>query len=110
MIQVLVRRGLNHTIDEIIIEGHAGYADPGEDLVCAAVSAITFGFANAIEQLLKVNTVEEVGESGFLHFKVPSIENQEVYEKVQLLLSSMLISLDTIVESYGKYIRIKEVG
>ena len=31
-----------------VMEGHAGYADPGEDSVCAAVSSVAYMTANTI--------------------------------------------------------------
>ena len=35
----------------ITITGHAGYAEPGKDIVCAAVSALTQAFIASIEEL-----------------------------------------------------------
>ena len=32
------------------IQGHAGYADAGEDIVCAAVSALVINTINSIEE------------------------------------------------------------
>ena len=40
------------SIHELSVNGHAGYAEPGSDIVCAGVSAITYaliGFLNANE-------------------------------------------------------------
>ena len=31
------------------MQGHAGYAEPGQDIVCAAVSALVINTINAIE-------------------------------------------------------------
>ncbi len=31
------------------MEGHAGYADEGEDIICAAVSALALNFFNSVE-------------------------------------------------------------
>ena len=36
-----------------VMEGHAGYADPGEDIVCAAGSSVAYMTANTI--LLQVS-------------------------------------------------------
>lgn len=38
--------------DEALIrmEGHAGYADPGKDIVCAGVSTLTYSLLNVIEE------------------------------------------------------------
>lgn len=33
----------------IVIEGHAGYAEEGEDIICAAVSALAINFYNSVE-------------------------------------------------------------
>ena len=30
----------------IVMEGHAGYADEGEDIICAAVSALALNFSH----------------------------------------------------------------
>lgn len=100
MIQVLVNRDTHRAICEIKVEGHAGYAEIGYDLVCAAVSAVTFGTANAIEALLGIQTVVAIGESGFLHFKLPHIEDAESFKQVQLLMEAMLVSLHTVANSY----------
>ena len=34
----------------IVIEGHAGYAEEGEDIICAAVSALAINFYNSVEK------------------------------------------------------------
>ena len=33
----------------IVMEGHAGYAQEGEDIICAAVSALALNFFNSVE-------------------------------------------------------------
>ena len=38
------------TKDRLTLHGHADYARRGEDIVCAAVSALTFALAGALEQ------------------------------------------------------------
>lgn len=100
MIQVKVTRNTDLHITEVIIEGHAGYADSGYDLVCAAVSAVTFGTANAIKALLQTNAVKAVGESGFLHFRIPPLTDPSQQKDVQLLMEAMIIALHTIADSY----------
>lgn len=48
------RRGalivINRRKDGFIITGHAGYAEPGKDIVCAAVSALTQAFIASVEE------------------------------------------------------------
>ncbi len=113
MIHVQVKRDQHHHITEVIIDGHAGYAKSGYDLVCAAVSSVTVGTANAIEALLSVEVVKAVGDSGFLHFMVPAIADVQRLKEVQLLLEAMIVTLNTIADSHtdevksvSKYIQV----
>ena len=36
--------------DRVTLRGHAGYAPAGQDIVCAAVAAVVFALAGALEQ------------------------------------------------------------
>ena len=42
---------INRRKDGFIITGHAGYAEPGKDIVCAAVSALVQAFIASVEEL-----------------------------------------------------------
>ena len=49
MIQVVVWRDSGQQIRGIDLDGHAGYGEEGEDIVCAAVSALVLNMANSVE-------------------------------------------------------------
>lgn len=36
--------------NRVTLRGHAGYAPPGEDIVCAAASALVFALIGALEE------------------------------------------------------------
>lgn len=98
------------SITEFTISGHAGYADPGQDIVCAGVSAISFGTINALQALLQIElAIDMEQESGFLRCVLPSIETEDTHEKAQLLLSAMVIALESIASQYGKYVTMNKV-
>lgn len=107
MIKVHVKRRATGDIESIVIDGHAGYADPGKDIVCAAVSGISFGMINAIDMLLGVELPCEQGESGYLRCTVPALPPQ-VHEEVQLLLDGMVASLQSVAIEYGKFVRVQD--
>ena len=50
-------------ISSFVVEGHAEYDVPGKDLVCAAVSAVTFGTNNSIESLTGVIPITRWNEA-----------------------------------------------
>lgn len=105
MIDVYVTRGSTNEIRSFTISGHADAGPYGYDLVCAAVSALSFGAINAVDALcgvkLQVETDDDAG--GFLRCDVPHVE-KETEEKVQLLLEGMLVSLRSVAEEYGEHI------
>ncbi|PTQ57814.1 MAG: putative ribosomal protein [Candidatus Carbobacillus altaicus] len=115
MIEVMIQRekrtdagGERFVPRSIVIEGHAGYADPGYDLVCAGVSAITLGIANAIVSLTGTDAVERIGKSGYLHFALPEHLDPIVEEKVILLLEAMLVALQAMAQEHGAYIQVND--
>ena len=86
--------------------GHAEYAKPGKpDVLCAAISALTIGTVNSLEELageqLSVTTDEE---TGFLKCDFDSI----LQEKSCFLMDSMVFSLENLSREYGrKYLQVK---
>lgn len=110
MIQVTIERTNMNRIHSFTISGHAHFANHGEDIVCAGVSAVSFGMINAIMQLTKVKLDIDQGDNGFLRCTVPEQLSGEVDEKVQLLLQGMVVSLQTIERDYNKYVHIKFVS
>ncbi|WP_057911564.1 ribosomal-processing cysteine protease Prp [Peribacillus muralis] len=94
-------------IDSFTLSGHANFAKKGSDIVCAGVSAVSFGAVNAIMSLTDVEPeIEQGKEGGYLRCTIPGNLPQESEEKVQLLLNGMLVSLQTIERDYGKYMKI----
>ena len=89
-------------------EGHAEYADPGQDIVCAAVSALIITTVNSLDAFTEEKI--EVGEDdGYvsIHFKTnPNTE------RGKLLMDSLILGLTEIEHSYNnRYltVRVKEV-
>lgn len=110
MIQVEIHRAArNQAIHAFRVSGHANYAKHGEDIVCSAVSVVTVGTVNAIEKLLGVELVCRM-KDGFLSADIPvQLIDESSEQSVQLLLESMLVMLESVQESYAKYISIEQL-
>jgi uncharacterized protein len=107
MIKVEIERTMEGKIRAFTIKGHANFANHGQDIVCAGVSAVSFGAVNSIIALTNVQPHITQGENGgYLRCELPVIENEATAEKVQLLLEAMLVSLQTIERDYGEYIHV----
>ena len=107
MITVTVSKKNNSYIS-FVSEGHAGYAEEGQDIICAAVSALVINTVNSLEQLTETDSVVTAEEeSGKIYLKLNRVD-----EKGTLLLDAMVLGLQNVVAEYGKrYLKliIKEV-
>ena len=92
-------------IREVTSRGHAGYDDSGQDILCAAVSALLINTANSLEQFTQDDLAVDEGEGdGYLRICVGG----EVSAEARLLLESLLLGLRTIQETYGEdFVRIR---
>lgn len=106
MIQVTVNRKKSGMIQSFEISGHAFFADRGNDIVCAGVSAVSVGTINAVHALLGITPEIEQNEDGFLRCVIPEHLPEETNEKIQLLLEGMVISLQSIEEQYRQHIKL----
>lgn len=79
--------------------GHAGYAQRGEDIVCAGISMLVINTVNSLEKLLNepIRTVtdEQAGLIDCRFEKAPT-------EKAILLMDALVLGLEGTVQEYGK--------
>ena len=79
--------------------GHSGYAQVGEDIVCAAISVLVINTINSLDQLagekFKLVTNEEDGV-------IDCRFENNINEKSRLLVDSMILGLREIKKQYGK--------
>lgn len=79
-------------------KGHAGYADEGMDVVCAAVSALVINTVNAVEAFTEDPfEVEQAEDGGFLQLTFPEAPG----ERAALLMDSLVLGMQQIEAEYG---------
>ena len=86
-------------VKSLTVSGHANYDEYGKDIVCAGVSAVVTGGINALEN--QVENIEIINEENKLGVKVINSN-----EYIQIILKTIIIQLETIENSYKKYIKI----
>ena len=87
--------------------GHAGFADSGKDIVCAAVSILIINTVNSMEEF-PGQVFGTESEDGHIYCTLAKPYDQDA----QLLLNAMVFGLQNIRQEYGKkYLRLdfKEV-
>lgn len=88
--------------------GHAGYGEEGQDIICAAVSVLTVNAINSIERFTEDKFAVRQDDDGLVEL----ILEGAVSKETKLLLDSMILGLQDIQNNYGnEYIKIifKEV-
>jgi len=100
----------NNAVSSFTMVGHAGAAPYGEDIVCAAVSAIVYTALGSLEELcgIKNYSIDE----GFVEWHMPDNVSEEKRNIADVILKTMIIGLKQIkyTPSYKKYISIVERG
>ena len=86
-------------------KGHSGYAERGEDIVCAAISALTQTAYLGITELVKAEVEFSVSDGG-LRLMLPSSLGEEKREQAELVLGTMLLGLRSVEEKYSDYLKI----
>ena len=99
MIKVLINQE-EKKFHSLEVKGHANSAPHGEDLVCAAVSSVLTGglnnLANPKDFSIKL-------EEGYAYIEAKG----SVSSHDEVVLETIITSLKTMEESYGKFIQIK---
>lgn len=86
------------TKKHITIDGHAGYAEAGKDIICAAVSALTQTLIESIEELTE-DVIERELKTGHV-----DIYFKNLSEKGTLLVGSFLVGISHIEEAYPNHV------
>ena len=109
MTKITVFDDISGTHQGFELDGHAGMAEAGEDIVCAGISALAITIVNSIESLvLTEGDYEELqsSKSGYIRLML-----KKTNPETQLLIDTMLLGLREMERKYPKYIRLnsKEV-
>ena len=99
MITVIIDR-IGDDIKGLYISGHAGYADQGSDIICAAASTLFYTAANALEELCSLKdtalifqdfTSDEVDAK----IRIPELDD-ELREKVKTIMDTIVIGFKSL--------------
>ncbi|NLD60205.1 MAG: ribosomal-processing cysteine protease Prp [Clostridiales bacterium] len=107
MTTVRVFRNPDGTISGFDANGHAGYAEAGEDIVCAAVSALTQATLNGLKSVLDAPVEYAIGRKR-AHLSVSLAEDfpSDKFEGAQLLLRTLVEGLESLAAAHPRFVRV----
>ena len=105
MTTITIFQSADGTYKGVRCEGHAGFAERGSDIVCAAVSILVINTVNAIEAFSEQKfSCEQDAENGSIFLELAEYPEREAV----LLLDTMVLGLKQVAQQYGKkYLRVK---
>lgn len=86
--------------------GHAGYDQRGDDIVCAAVSALTQTAILGLNEYLAGKLKWEIDGDGMLECWLADDLVPEEQEKAQVILHTMELGLCNIRQSYDEFLAV----
>ena len=90
------------------VSGHSGYAENGQDIVCAAISAVVTMAEATINDVCGAKAKVRVKEEDArITLTLPASCDEE--ETVQAVLAGMLVTLCNMRDDYPDYIEVMEV-
>lgn len=92
------------------VEGHSGYADEGEDIVCAAVTSAVRLVEATVNDVLGLQVSVKVREKdASITLKLPDGLGQTNESTCQAMLTGLMVHLVQLAEEYPENISVMEV-
>jgi len=105
MIEVKIQRAPDGLVERFEAKGHAGYAEAGKDIVCAAVSAVMLTAVGYAESIYNPKDLAEKvcykEKDGYLMWQAPKLTQAERQILIPVF-DAMVLGLHQIRENTGK--------
>lgn len=84
----------------ITLSGHAGYAPRGQDIVCAAISILTYTLQNSFNKLTDDTVGFNYAQKGV------EISFSDLSPQGQIILNSFIVGVELLADSYSGYVNL----
>jgi uncharacterized protein YsxB (DUF464 family) len=107
LVEAIFKKG-SYGFEECHIEGHAGY-NPGNDIVCSAVSALGYALVGALKNINGLSIREMQAENGIDVIINPFIEPSR-QRAVDMVFTTVYIGLKQIEQAYPGHVQVKQTA
>lgn len=109
MISVSFEREADGSIRKVIVAGHSGYAEEGQDIVCSGISILTITVMNALEEIVGVVLPEREVGPGTSGFVIPKVTDMIQSIQLDTLLRTYELGVRSTEAAYPDYITVKDI-
>lgn len=103
MVEITVRQDSRARLSSFFATGHAGWADDGDDVVCAAVSTILQSAWLGLAEVAQV-AIDAQRDKGRLELAWPPETRDE--PSVRAIVATAVLSLERIAHAYPEHVRV----
>ncbi len=103
MVTVTFRRDSRQRLSSVFAKGHAGWAESGRDIVCAAVSAILQAACAGLQEHAKLD-VDMQRSAGELSFSLPESARDDA--ATVAIVRTSEISIEQIARQHPKHVTV----
>jgi len=103
--RIEVQRDEANRIIGFTASGHTNYSAKGQDIVCAAISALTQTAILGLDKVAGINPTVEV-DSGYLRCSLPSVLEPVKKMAAGVVLDTMIVGIEQIATQYSQHVRI----
>lgn len=86
----------------ITVKGHAHYAEPGKDIVCAGVSTLVQTLVVSLSEMTTDDIRYDI-QPGMVEIKYGTLS-----EAAQLLVKPFFVGIDLIADTYPDFVRVSK--
>ncbi len=109
MIAVVFKKQADRIIG-VKISGHSGYAEAGQDIVCAAVTSAVRLCECTINDVIGADASVSVNEKlAEIKLLLPKHLSEYINDKCQAVFEGLNLHLSALEEEYPQYITVSEV-
>lgn len=106
----VVFKKLRGNFKNVTVQGHADYADEGEDIVCSAITSAMQMIHILLDDILLIDldTVVEQ-EKAYISFTLPSEMTMDETREAQHALRALRMHFGEMEKDYAEFINVTEV-
>lgn len=103
MVEVRIRKDSRERLSSFLATGHAGWADSGDDVVCAAVSTMLQAAWLGLSEVLQVD-IAATRQAGRLELQWPAESRDD--PGVRALIETVVLSVERIAAQYPEHVEV----
>lgn len=90
----------------MIVSGHSGYAEQGEDIVCAGVSILTISILNGLSEIAGIDVLNREVREGYTSFELPEVSDPVKRIQMDTLMETFHLGIGATAAAYGDYVKL----